>query len=102
MRQLSGLACAAGVAALLVLPSSSSARWEQQCATITKSSGSPVFNPPVTITTCRDVWIPDDRRQNVASRIGLLTAVVELCQELDMKLEPCVEYLTQLSAGASR
>ncbi len=102
MRQLSGLALAAGVAALLVLPTSSGARWEQQCATIARSSGSPVFNPPVTVTTCRDVWIPDDRVQNVASRVGLLTAVVELCKELDMKLEPCIEYLTQLSAGASR
>ncbi len=102
MRQLSGLALAAGGAALLVLPSWSSARWEQQCATITKRSGSPVFNPPVTVTTCRDVWIPDDRRQNVANRIGLLTGLVELCKDLDMKLEPCLEYLTQLSARASR
>ena len=101
MRCVKGLVLA-GVATVLVLPATAGARWDKQCETITRTSGSPVFRGPTTWTTCRDVWIPDiDRNQDIARQIDLVSALVRVCEELNMELEPCIEYLPRLSAGAA-
>ncbi len=92
--------------ALLIVPSPVNAGWEKQCETINKYEEVRIpvlgiFQRPVTETICRDVWIPEpDQKQEAKKQIELMTAMVKLCKELEMELEPCVEYLTKLSAGA--